>query len=38
MLAAANPEFKEQLRSVWIEAKEINLIFNAIFRKVTVRK
>lgn len=35
MLAASNPELKDQLRPIWQEANEINLIFNAIFRKVS---
>ena len=34
MMAYAAPNFKEELRKHWQEAKELNLIFNAIFRKV----
>ena len=32
MIATAVPELKEQTRSLWREAKEIHLIFAAIFR------
>lgn len=35
MLAVALPERKEELRQLWTEAKELNLIFNAIYRKVS---
>lgn len=35
MIATACPEFKEELRSFWNEAKELNLIFNSIYRKVS---
>jgi len=35
MLAASNPELKDQLRPLWQEANEINLIFNSIFHKVS---
>jgi len=35
MLAAANPELKDQFRIIWQEANEINLIFNSIFKKVS---
>jgi len=38
MLAASNPELKDQLRPIWQEANEINLIFNTIFRKVSTPK
>ncbi len=34
MLAVAVPEFKEEIKIFWQEAKEINLIFNAIYKKV----
>ncbi|HLE48847.1 MAG TPA: four helix bundle protein [Patescibacteria group bacterium] len=34
MLAKAVPEFKEEIKSLWQEAKEINLIFNSIYKKV----
>jgi four helix bundle protein len=30
MLATSNPEIKEMLKPLWQEAKELNLIFNAI--------
>jgi four helix bundle protein len=32
MLVVAAPEQKEQARTLWIEAKELHLIFAAIFR------
>lgn len=32
MVAAAAPELKEAARPLWQEAKELNLIFSAIFR------
>jgi len=35
MMATANPEFKDQARKLWIEAKELNLIFNSIYKKVS---
>jgi len=35
MLAVALPEPKDNLRLLWQEAKELNLIFNAIYRKVS---
>lgn len=34
MMATAVPEMKEEIRELWTEAKELNLIFNAIYRKV----
>ena len=34
MSAVATPEIKEQVRKLWIEAKELNLIFNSIYKKV----
>lgn len=34
MMATAIPEMKERIRKLWTEAKELNLIFNAIYRKV----
>ena len=34
MLAKATPEFKEEILIRWQEAKELNLIFNSIFRKI----
>ena len=33
MSAIAAPEKNEQARKLWIEAKELNLIFNSIFKK-----
>lgn len=33
MLATAVPETKDDARSLWTEAKELHLIFAAIFRK-----
>jgi four helix bundle protein len=35
MLATSNPEHKEKAKGLWQEAKELNLIFNAIFKKVS---
>ena len=35
MLAIALPDRKETLRELWGEAKELNLIFNTIYRKVS---
>jgi four helix bundle protein len=32
MLAAAVPELKDDMRPLWTEAKELNLIFAAIYR------
>jgi four helix bundle protein len=32
MIAAAVPEMKEEARPLWCEAKELNLIFSAIYR------
>lgn len=34
MLAVALPDHKEILKIQWQEAKELNLIFNAIYRKL----
>ncbi len=34
MIAVAVPELKEEARVYWQEAKELNLIFNTIYRKV----
>jgi four helix bundle protein len=34
MIAIALPESKEEARILWQEAKELNLIFNKIYRKV----
>jgi four helix bundle protein len=34
MIACALPDKKDESRKLWTEAKELNLIFNAIYRKV----
>lgn len=34
MSAVAIPDVKDQARILWSEAKELNLIFNAIYKKV----
>tara|TARA_Y100000310_G_scaffold135567_1_gene134397 strand:- start:2498 stop:2884 length:387 start_codon:yes stop_codon:yes gene_type:complete len=34
MIAVAVPELKEKARELWLEAKELNLIFNSIYIKV----
>lgn len=34
MIAVAVPEYKKELRILWQEAKELNLIFNSIYRKL----
>lgn len=34
MVAVAVPELKEEGRKLWQEAKELNLIFNSIYKKV----
>ena len=34
MSAVAVPQMKNQARKLWLEAKELNLIFNSIYRKV----
>lgn len=34
MLAIAVPELTEEARVLWQEAKELNLIFNSIYRKI----
>jgi len=34
MSAVAAPELKEEARLLWTEGKELNLIFNAIYKKV----
>lgn len=36
MLAVAVPNFTDILRVNWKEAKELNLIFNAIFKKLVI--
>src|SRR6266571_5649908 len=34
MIVIAVPELKEEARPLWQEAKELNLIFNTIYKKV----
>ncbi len=34
MAVVACPDFKVQARLLWVEAKELNLIFNSIYKKV----
>jgi hypothetical protein len=34
MIAVAYPKVKEEARVLWQEAKELNLIFNDIYRQV----
>lgn len=34
MSAVAVPEMADRARKLWVEAKELNLIFNAIYKKV----
>jgi len=34
MSAIAAPEMADRARNLWIEAKELNLIFNSIYKKV----
>lgn len=34
MSAVASPEMKDDARKLWLEAKELNLIFNSIYRKI----
>lgn len=34
MLARATPNFTDDIRTNWKEAKELNLIFNSIFKKL----
>ena len=35
MIVIAVPELKEETRILWQEAKELNLIFNSIYKKVS---
>ena len=35
MLAVAVPTLKEEIKKNWKEAKELNLIFNSIYKKVS---
>ncbi len=34
MIVVAVPELKDEAKVLWVEAKELNLIFNAIYAKV----
>lgn len=34
MIAVANPELKDEAGVLWLEAKELNLIFNSIYKKI----
>jgi four helix bundle protein len=34
MSVVASPDFSEDAKKLWSEAKELNLIFNAIYRKI----
>ena len=34
MAAIAEPSCKDKARQLWIEAKELNLIFNSIYKKI----
>ena len=34
MMVKASPETRKEAKSLWQEAKELNLIFNAIFKKL----
>ena len=38
MIVIAVPELKEEARKLWMEAKELNLIFNAINNKLKINK
>jgi len=35
MMVVAVPELKEEAKPLWQEAKELNLIFNSIFKKLS---
>jgi len=35
MIVVAVPNLKSEARTLWQEAKELNLILNSIFKKVT---
>ena len=37
IVATASPELKEEARTLWQEAKELHLIFNAISKKVSAK-
>ncbi len=34
MIASAVPELKPEIKVLWLEAQELNLIFNSIYKKV----
>ncbi|NIM46784.1 MAG: four helix bundle protein [Candidatus Aenigmarchaeota archaeon] len=34
MISVACPKFREEVKKLWIEAKELNLIFNSIVNKL----
>ncbi len=34
MIASATPELKPEIKVLWLEAQELNLIFNSIYKKV----
>lgn len=34
MIAVTTPEKRDEIKKLWLEAKEINLIFNSIYHKV----
>lgn len=34
MMVSALPQLKEEAKILWLESKELNLIFNSIFKKV----
>jgi len=36
MFVQACPSLKDQLQTLWVEAKELNLIFNSIYKKVKI--
>jgi four helix bundle protein len=38
MIVTVIPELKEEARKLWLEAKELNLIFNAIIRSSSKKK
>ena len=38
MIAVAMPDYREEARILWQEAKELNLIFNSIYKKVKDKK
>jgi hypothetical protein len=34
MIVVAVPKLKEESKPLWIEGKELNLIFNSIYKKI----